>query len=66
MKISASIYSSKTQKLPEVIKDLDDHQIDFFHVDCSDDPRVFDDLKVIREYSNKPIDLHIITDSPEK
>lgn len=66
MKISASIYSNKTQKLPEIIKDLDEHQIDFFHVDCSDDPRVFDDLKVIREYSSKPIDLHIITDSPEK
>ena len=37
MKISASIYSNKTQDLPEVIKDLDEHQIDFFHVDCNDD-----------------------------
>ncbi len=66
MKISASIYSSKTQKLPEIIKDLDDHQIDFFHVDCNDDPNVFNDFKVIREYSKKPIDLHIITSNPKK
>jgi len=47
MKISASIYSNKTQTLPEIIKDLDDHQIDFFHVDCNDDIKVFDDLEII-------------------
>jgi len=66
MKISASIYSNKTQTLPEIIKDLDDHQIDFFHVDCNDDIKVFDDLEIIRKYSKKPIDLHIITDDADK
>ena len=66
MKISASIYSNTTKELPEIIKNLDEHQIDLFHVDCNDDIGVFNDIKVIRQYSNKPVDLHIITDDPEK
>ena len=37
MKISASIYSYKNQKLEDVITDLDRHQIDMFHIDCNDD-----------------------------
>ena len=66
MKISASIYSNTTQELPEIIKELDDHQIDLFHVDCNDDINVFKDIEVIRQYSKKPVDLHIITSDPEK
>ena len=66
MKISASIYSNTSQELPEIIKDLDDHQIDLFHVDCNDDVDVFKDIEVIRQYSDKPVDLHIITSEPEK
>jgi pentose-5-phosphate-3-epimerase len=37
-----------------------------FHIDCNDDPRVFDDIKRIREISTTPIDLHIISSEPEK
>ena len=66
MKISASIYSNTKQELPEIIQNLDEHQIDLFHVDCNDDISVFNDIKVIRQYSNKPVDLHIITENPEK
>jgi pentose-5-phosphate-3-epimerase len=66
MKISASIYSSKNQALPDLIRDLDDHSVDLLHVDCNDDPGVFDDIKKIRELTNLPIDLHIITPNPEK
>lgn len=66
MKISASIYSNTTQSLSDTIKDLDEHQIDLFHVDCNDDVAVFDDISEIRKFSNKPIDLHIITDDPDK
>jgi pentose-5-phosphate-3-epimerase len=66
MKISASIYSDKQRALQDVIGDLVDHQLDLLHVDCNDDISVFDDIKRIRAWCNLPIDLHIITDSPEK
>jgi pentose-5-phosphate-3-epimerase len=65
MKISASIYSTPSP-LVEVVRDLDAHRIDFFHVDCNDDPAVFDDIQTIRKYSSTPVDLHIITAEPEK
>ena len=66
MKISASIYSDKKRSLKEVIDDLVQHQVDMLHVDCNDEIRVFDDIKDIREWCDLPIDLHIITDQPEK
>lgn len=66
MKISASIYSSKQNDLPALVKDFDEHKIDAFHVDCNDDPDVFKDIEVIRSISNTPIDLHIISSEPEK
>ena len=66
MKISASIYSDKQRPLEKVIKDLVGHQMDLLHVDCNDDIAVFEDIKQIREWCNTPIDLHIITDDPEK
>lgn len=65
MKISASIYSDKRRSLKEVIQDLENHQVDLLHVDCNDDPRIFDDISQIREWTNIPIDLHLITSSPE-
>jgi ribulose-phosphate 3-epimerase len=66
MKISASIYSSKNQDLPALIRDLDDHSVDLLHVDCNDDPAVFDDIKKIQQLTSIPIDLHIITTTPER
>lgn len=66
MKISASVYSSKSQSLPEIIKDLDVHGADFFHIDCNDDLSVFDDIAEIKQLSNTPVDLHIISKEPEK
>ena len=66
MKISASIYSDKKRPLNAVIDDLVGHQIEVLHVDCNDDLRVFDDIKNIREWCSTPIDLHIITENPEK
>jgi pentose-5-phosphate-3-epimerase/CBS domain-containing protein len=65
MKISASIYSDKKRPLAEVIEDLVEHQVDMFHVDCNDDPGVFEDIKYIKSVSNIPVDLHIITNTPE-
>lgn len=66
MKISASIYSDKKRPLKEVIDDLVQHQVDLLHVDCNDDLNVFQDIAKIREWCNLPIDLHIITEEPEK
>ena len=66
MKISASIYSDKHRNIKEIVETLNEHEIDMFHVDCNDDLSVFDDIAVIRELSDRPIDLHIISDSPEK
>lgn len=66
MKISASIYSDGSRPLKEVVMDLVDHKVDLLHVDCNDDLAVFDDIKAIRTWTDTPIDLHIITESPEK
>lgn len=66
MKISASIYANKTLPLPALVKELDACYTDFFHVDCNDDVQVFEDIKTIRQVSQTPIDLHIITATPEK
>ena len=66
MKISASIYSDKIRSLHEVIADLVAHQVDLLHVDCNDDLNVFTDIQKIREWCTLPIDLHIITNEPEK
>jgi pentose-5-phosphate-3-epimerase/predicted transcriptional regulator len=65
MKISASIYSDQSRAIEEVIKDLHEHGVDLFHVDCNDEPRIFEDIKKIRQLSHIPIDLHIISDKPE-
>ncbi len=66
MKISASVYSGKNKTLETIVKELDAHMVDYFHIDCNDDLKVFDDIKAIRKLSKTPIDLHIISSQPEK
>ena len=66
MKISASIYSDKQNNIEATIANLNDHHVDMIHVDCKDDLNVFLDIEVIQKQSNIPIDLHIITGSPER
>lgn len=66
MKISASIYSNKSKTIPEIVNELDSYHVDYFHVDCKNDLTVFDDIKTIRKISRVPIDLHVITEEPEK
>lgn len=65
MKISASIYSQKEKNLPELVALLDAYRIDSFHVDCNDNPAVFDDIEAIRQISATPIDLHVISPDPQ-
>jgi len=66
MKIAASIYSGKANNLVDLVKLLDEHHIDFFHIDCNDNLSVFEDIKIIRKISKTPVDLHIISSEPEK
>ncbi|MFY0652985.1 MAG: CBS domain-containing protein [Cyclobacteriaceae bacterium] len=66
MKISASIYSNKERSIEDLAGELDKCHIDYIHVDCNDDLSVFDDIKRIRAVSKTPIDLHIISDTPEQ
>lgn len=66
MKISASLYSNKEKPLEVLVRELDALQIDAFHIDCNDNPGVFEDIDRIRKISNTPIDLHIISSEPER
>lgn len=66
MKISASIYSDKNNALIDTIQNLNDSHVDMIHVDCNDDLNVFADIETIQENSIIPIDLHIITETPER
>jgi len=52
--------------MQELVQELDGFIVDYFHIDCNDDLRVFDDIKAIRKQSKTPIDLHIISSEPEK
>ncbi|MBV6644396.1 MAG: CBS domain-containing protein [Cyclobacteriaceae bacterium] len=66
MKISASLYSSNDRQLEELVLYLDRCQIDFFHLDCLDDYEVFADIARIKSISKTPIDLHIISERPDR
>jgi len=66
VKISASLYSNRDRSIESLVDELDKCHIDLFHIDCNDDPSVFDDIREIRKISQTPIDLHIISDQPEK
>lgn len=66
MKISASLYANPDKSFPQLVQELDECHIDYFHIDCSDDLSVFEDINKIRELSQTPIDLHIISSKPEQ
>ena len=36
------------------------------HIDCRDTPATFEDIRIIRELTDTPIDLHIIAAEPQK
>ena len=66
MKLSGSIAAFANSPLPDAVRQLDMLGVDYIHVDCNDDPRVFYDMETIRENTRRPIDLHIISPHPEK
>lgn len=66
MKISASIYSDKKNDVLTTVKNLNENHVDMIHVDCKDNLNVFSDIEIMQKNSDIPIDLHIITDNPER
>lgn len=66
MKISASIYSGKDKDLAALVKELDAYRIDYLHIDCNEDPSVFEDIRALWQISRTPVDLHLITARPEQ
>ncbi len=64
MKISASLYAAEGLSAAEVALRLDALGVDYIHVDCNDDPRVFDDVAQIRQATSTPIDFHYIGPDP--
>lgn len=39
--------------------------VDYFHVDCNDDLSVFDDVERLASLSQTPVDIHIISETPD-
>ncbi|TDJ82099.1 CBS domain-containing protein [Campylobacter volucris] len=66
MRVSASIYSNTIKNISSLVTELGKYNIDFIHIDCNDDHAVFKDIKLIREITNIPIDLHIISKYPSR
>lgn len=67
MKISASIYSGNAANIESEIKELDLLLgVDYYHVDSIEVLEVFNEIKFIKSFSKKPVDLHIISQNPEK
>lgn len=66
MKLSASIYSSKTENIIELSDTLGSLGIDFWHIDSIDNLDVFKDIHQLKKRSSIEIDLHIISKRPEE
>jgi len=66
MKISASLYSNRNRNIVELVQELRKFKVDYLHIDCNDDPNVFQDIKHIRQQIAIPIDLHIIAPHPSQ
>lgn len=66
MKISASVYAGKDKALEPLIRELDLLKVDYFHIDSTEEPENLDIIPDIRAISNHPIDVHIITEQPDR
>ncbi|MBI3142013.1 MAG: CBS domain-containing protein [Bacteroidetes bacterium] len=64
MKVSASVYALAGTNLEEDVRHLASIGIDYFHVDCLDNPQSLEVIERIRAISRLPIDLHLITPRP--
>jgi ribulose-phosphate 3-epimerase len=65
MRISASVAAVEDSRLPLVVSALDEAGVDAYHLDSIDDASIFDFSRKLRTLTQKPFDLHLITDKPE-
>lgn len=65
MKLSASLYSNKSLSLVDAAKELEPYQVDYWHIDTIEDLSVFEDIDRLAITSNIPVDIHIISASPQ-
>lgn len=65
MRLSGSVYSWNDLEPTEAAQKLEIMNVDCFHIDCNDDPNVFNDIEAIKKKSRLPIDLHLITSQPQ-
>lgn len=65
MKISASIFSDSENDILTTINTLNNYNVDFIHVDDKNRSSIFDDIAIIRENSDLPIDLHFVANNPK-
>jgi ribulose-phosphate 3-epimerase len=66
MRISASVASVSSDILSDCIRQLDAAGVDFFHLDSIEDSSIFGYAKELRQHTETPFDLHLITESPAK
>jgi pentose-5-phosphate-3-epimerase/CBS domain-containing protein len=48
------------------VEELNSYEVGYFHIDCKDDLGVFDDIAYLNAASSVPVDLHIISKTPQK
>lgn len=71
MKVGVSILSSSV-KAEDIVKKLDESSADYIHVDIMDGKFVsnktwtYSEVKKIVNYSNKPLDVHLMVNDPAK
>ena len=71
MKVSVSILSSSIKPI-DIVKQLDKTNCDYIHVDIMDGKFVenktwtYSEVKKMSEYSNKPLDVHLMVNDPKK
>lgn len=66
MKISASLYSQNTKSILDTVEELEAYFVDYWHIDSIENGQVFDDIALIQQKSDIPIDLHLITKNPSQ
>lgn len=66
MRITASVASVQPDSLPGIVKQLDQAGVDAYHLDSIESDEIFNFASHLRQFTDKPFDLHLITETPDK
>ncbi len=66
MRITASVASVQSDSLPGIVKQLDHAGVNAYHLDSIESEEIFHFASHLRQFTDKPFDLHLITETPEK